>query len=84
MSSDELSERISIDLKVHHGQPVINGTRIPLTLILNLLENGESWDSILASYPNLTKVDIRAALHYATKLVREKEVIDVEVLATYD
>lgn len=84
MSSDEISERISIDLKFHHGQPVIDGTRVPIAVILDLLASGSSWDSILASYPSLTRADIRATLHYAAKLVREQEAINVEVLATYD
>lgn len=82
MSMAELSRRISIDPKILHGQPAIKGTRIPVALILNLLEAGETWDAILYSYPNLTEADIRAAIHYAAELVKEEEVVAFEVMAS--
>jgi uncharacterized protein (DUF433 family) len=37
---ENLSERISIDPNVCHGQPCIKGTRIMVYLILDLLETG--------------------------------------------
>jgi uncharacterized protein (DUF433 family) len=61
----KLSERIEIDPKVCNGKPIIKGTRIPVTIILDQITEGQSWESILSSYPELTKEDIQAALHYA-------------------
>jgi len=61
----ELIERIELDTKVCNGKPVIKGTRIPLTVILEQLAEGKTWDSILSGYPELTRDDIHAALHYA-------------------
>ena len=61
----ELRERIELDPRVCNGKPVIKGTRIPITVILEQLAEGKTWDSILSGYPELTRKDIHAALHYA-------------------
>ena len=61
----KLSEKIEMDPKVCGGKPVIKGTRIPVSVILEQMEEGESWESILVSYPELTKEDLQAALYYA-------------------
>ena len=41
---------------------MIRGTRIPVSVILEQRAEGESWDAILAGYPELTREDIYAAL----------------------
>ena len=61
----QLLERIELDPRVCNGKPVIRGTRIPVTVILEQLAEGESWEKILEGYPELTKEDIHAALYYA-------------------
>ncbi len=61
----KLLERIEIDPRVCNGKPVIKGTRIPITIVLEQIAEGESWESILVLYPELTKEDIQAALYYA-------------------
>ena len=48
-------ERIELDPKVCNGMPVIKGTRIPISVILEQLAEDESWDNLLAGYPELTK-----------------------------
>lgn len=71
-----LLERISVDPEVCHGQPCIRGTRIMVYLILELLEAGVSPEQIIRDYyPQLTKEDIEACLHYATTLVRDTEYV---------
>ncbi len=56
--------RIELNPKVCNGKPVIRGTRIPVSVILDQLAEGISWDTLLANYPELDKGDIKAALHY--------------------
>jgi len=58
-------ERIELDPRVCNGKPVIKGTRIPVTVILEHIAGGEPWGKILGNYPELTNEDIQAALLYA-------------------
>ena len=37
-------DRVELDPKVGNGKPVIKGTRIPVTVILEQIAQGESWD----------------------------------------
>jgi uncharacterized protein (DUF433 family) len=53
---------------------VIQGTRIPVSVILDQIASGESWDSIIKSYPELKKEDIQATLLYASALIDQSEV----------
>ena len=52
---------------------MIKGTRIPVSIILEQLAEGESWDSILAGYPELSRADIQAALLYAKEFILHTE-----------
>lgn len=69
-----LLERISVDPAVCFGKPCIRGTRIWVSLLLDLLANGMSVEEILAEYPALTGDDIRAALAYGAEMARERYV----------
>lgn len=69
----ESLERIEIDPRICNGKPVIKGTRIPVTVILDQIAEGQSWGSILTSYPELTKEDIQAALYYAKTSLEHSE-----------
>jgi uncharacterized protein (DUF433 family) len=60
-----MNERIEINPRVCGSQPVIRGTRISVSTILEQLAEGESWDSLVHGYPELPKADIRAASQYA-------------------
>jgi len=62
---DTYEDRIVQDPKIMVGKPVIKGTRIPVSLILNLLANGADNAEIKADYPRLTDEDIQAAIAYA-------------------
>lgn len=68
-------ERIVVDHRICHGKPVIRGTRIMLWQILDLLENGLTFDEIIKSYfPQITRQDIKACLEYANQLVKNEEI----------
>ena len=60
-----LLDRIELNPRVCNGKPVIRETRIPVTVILDQIAEGETWDALLAGYPGLKKEDIQAALLYA-------------------
>jgi len=57
--------RIELDPRVCNGKPVIKGTRIPVSLVLEHLAAHESWEAILSAYPELKKEDIQEAILYA-------------------
>jgi len=44
-------DRIELNPKVCNGRPVIRGTRIPVSVILEQIAEGESWESLLEGYP---------------------------------
>ena len=52
------TDRIELNPKVCNGKPVIRGTRIPVSVILEQIAQGESWDDVLKGYPELKKEDI--------------------------
>jgi uncharacterized protein (DUF433 family) len=60
-----LSEYITIDPNKRFGRPVLIGTRILVSDILNWLGNGMTKESILKDFPELTEPMINAALFYA-------------------
>ncbi len=68
-------DRISVDLDVCGGKPCIKGTRIPVTAVLELLEDGITFEEILKDYyPNLTIEDIKASVQYARNLIQGEEI----------
>lgn len=69
-----LLQRISIDPQVCFGKPCIRGTRIWVSLLLDLLADGMSIPEIIEEYPHLTEDDIRAAIAYGAEMSRERYV----------
>jgi uncharacterized protein (DUF433 family) len=67
-------DRIEFNPKVCNGKPVIKGTRIPISVIIEQIAQGESWDDILKGYPELKKEDIKAALLYVKASLDHTEV----------
>ena len=63
-----VNERISINPTVCHGKPVIKGTRVLVSTLLGALAGGDSVESVLEDYPNVTREDIEAALEFASEL----------------
>ena len=58
-------DRISSDPNVMGGKACVRGMRISVSLIVNLVANGMSFNEILDEYPDLELEDIRQALRYA-------------------
>ena len=67
------NDNIEVNPRVCAGQPVIKGTRIPVSVILEQLAEAELWERVLAAYPELTRADIKAALDYARDSVLHTE-----------
>ena len=68
------------DPGVSGGQLTARGTRIPVTVILDSVAEGDTRPEILAAYPALTADHINAALSYAAELAREESLLPVSDL----
>ena len=69
-----LLKRISIDPNVCFGKPCIRGTRIWVSLILDLLASGMTVTDIIVEYPYLKEDDILAAIAYGADMSRQRYV----------
>ena len=65
-------DRISINPQICGGKRCIKGTRIWVSLILDLLASGMSETELLAEYPGLMREDILAAIAYGAEAARER------------
>jgi uncharacterized protein (DUF433 family) len=74
MDREDLLNRISIDPAICFGEPCIRGHRIWVSLILDLLASGWSFQDVLVNYPGLTDTDIRACITYGAEMSRERYV----------
>jgi len=72
-------DRIVIDPKIHHGDPCIKGTRIPVAMVVGSLADGMSINEICDAYPQLVEEDIYAALAYAAEVMRQEIVFPLSV-----
>ena len=57
--------RIVKDPNILGGKPVIEGTRLSVSLIQEHVASGSTEEDLLRSYPRLTSEGIAAALRYA-------------------
>jgi uncharacterized protein (DUF433 family) len=73
-----LLDRITINPAVCGGKPCIKGTRIWVSLVLDLLAGGMPESELLAEYPGLAHDDILAAIAYGAEAARDR-VIPVPV-----
>ena len=71
---EQLLQRISINPNICFGKPCIRGHRIWVSLILDLLANGSTFEEILADYPGLEREDVLACIAYGSEMTRERYV----------
>ena len=64
-----IQKYIHIDPDICHGRPCFRGTRIPVSLILHMIEGGDSLDAILRGYPSLSRRAVQAVLHWAGEMI---------------
>jgi uncharacterized protein (DUF433 family) len=73
--------RIAISPEVHHGDPCIKGTRIPVAVIVGSLADGMTPAEIQDAFPQLVHEDIQAALAYAAELTHQDVLIPLPAFA---
>ena len=66
MKKSDWRSRIVCDPELHHGEPCVKGTRIPVSiLVASLAEITQK--ELMEEYPQLKSADIKAALLYAAE-----------------
>lgn len=70
---DLIEQYISVNPNICHGKPCFKGTRIMVWQILELLEADATMAEIRDAFPSLTPEHVKAALHYAARVLEERE-----------
>ena len=61
------------DKNILNGKPIINGTRMSVDIILELLSSRMEIKDIIKEYPYLNKKQILFAISYASNLIKREE-----------
>jgi len=67
-----LLSRITIDLEVCHGKPAIRHLRYPVESMLEYLVAGDTFEDLLAEFPDLEREDLLACLEFAARSLKLK------------
>jgi uncharacterized protein (DUF433 family) len=70
----QYEDRITADPRILGGKPVVRGTRIAVSLVLEELADNPDINELLAAHPDLSRSDVQACLSYATAMVTGEEV----------
>ena len=73
MQYKDFMDRIVVNPNVMVGKPVIKGTRVAVSEIVNRVAQGQTFQDI-AEDLEISEDDIRAALMYAGKLVEGEDI----------
>jgi uncharacterized protein (DUF433 family) len=72
---DGMIEKIVVNPNIHFGKPCIAGTRITVQSVLELINEGITFNEIIRDYyHDLTVEDIRACVQYAIALVAAEDI----------
>jgi len=72
-----IAPRIAVDPRVRFVRPVIEGTRVPVEVVVTRPAAGMSGEEIAAVY-GLVREDVLAALAYAAPVVADEQVRAVQ------
>jgi uncharacterized protein (DUF433 family) len=68
-------EKIAVNPNIHFGKHCIAGTRITVQSVLELINEGITFNEIIRDYyPDITVEDIRACVRYAIALVAAEDI----------
>ncbi|MDQ3221286.1 MAG: DUF433 domain-containing protein [Acidobacteriota bacterium] len=70
-----MNKAINIDKDILSGTPVFNGTRVPVTILFDYLED-DKLAEFLENYPTVSKEQVTEAIKLAAKLVSNGRIIN--------
>ena len=68
-----IAPRVVVDPAVRFGRPVIEGTRVPVDMVVGKLAGGMTTEEVCAEY-ELAREDVHAALSYAANVLAQEQV----------
>ena len=69
----QIAPRIAVDPEVRFGKPVIEGTRVPVAIVVGAVAAGDTLEDVAHEY-GISVEDVRAALGYAARRLEEEAV----------
>jgi uncharacterized protein (DUF433 family) len=72
----EIAPRITVDQEIAFGKPVIQGTRVPVALLVGKLAGGMTIGEVAEEY-EVQPEDVLAALSYAARLLDEERILAI-------
>jgi uncharacterized protein (DUF433 family) len=66
---------ISVDKDILGGTPVFSGTRVPVTILFDYLEDGKI-DSFLENYPTVSKEQVAEVIKFAARLFSNGQIVN--------
>ncbi|HUS34768.1 MAG TPA: DUF433 domain-containing protein [Verrucomicrobiae bacterium] len=67
-----LMSRITIDPDICHGKPAIRHLRYPVESMLEYIAAGDTFDELLAQFPDLEREDLQACVEFANRSLKLK------------
>lgn len=74
---NNLKKLITIDPEVQHGQPVFNGTRVPVETLFWHLEKGISLDEFLDDFPSVSREQAIGVIEIAHKIFSSGNLVKI-------
>ncbi len=71
--------RIISDPAILNGKPIVQGTRLSVEFILELIASGASRDDLVRAYPQLSAADVEEAIRYAAHGLKYEINLSVQV-----
>lgn len=77
--TNELLQRITANLKIFGGKPIIRSMRISVEMILGLLAQNVTIEEILEDYPGLERENVLVCIAYAHAVLGNESLEEIKI-----
>ena len=70
-----MNNAINVDKEIMSGTPVFRGTRVPVAILFDYLED-DKLDSFLENYPTVTKEQVADVMKMASQLFSNGQIVN--------
>ena len=89
MAVVDIGEYLTIDPEIMHGSLTFKGTRVPVSMVLEYIEDGLSIDEVEIRWPQVAREAVREAVRLATESLHlryqaELDAAEIEVRRIWD